>query len=55
MISLEVFSFGKRAERQRIYRVSTECEDTDCLDIAELKKVMRFLCPRMSGITLDII
>ena len=55
MINLEVFSFGKRAERQRIFRCSTECADTDCIDIAQIKTVMRFLYPRMSGITLDII
>lgn len=55
MINLEVFSFGKRAERQRLYRVSTECQDTDCLDIADILKVMRFLYPQAKGITLDIV
>lgn len=53
-VRIEVFKFDARAQRKVMYTISTECNDIACLDLGALQSTMRFLYPRMDGLTVTI-
>ena len=53
-ITIEVFNFDTKAQRRTLYKVSTEVSDMACLDVESVQATMRFLYPKMDGLTVTI-
>lgn len=53
-IILEVFALDSKAKTKTLLRTSTECSDPSQVDVLSITKTMRFLYPKMRGLTLTI-
>lgn len=53
-VKIDVFRFDSQARRRDLYSTATECDEMTCIDLPSLQRTMRFLYPKMDGLTVTI-